>query len=123
MNKAELAAKIAERLRVSKKQAEDFIAAFEDTVTQTLAQEGEVTIAGFGTWSARVRKGRIGVNPQNPSEPITIPPVFVPKFKAGKALKDTLKQAGKSRGVGGSSSPSSAPEPPAPATDVKPEQK
>lgn len=110
MNKAELAGKIAEKLNTSRKSAEDFIATFEDVVTQTLAQEGEVTIAGFGTWSARVRKGRIGVNPQNPSEPITIPPVFVPKFKAGKALKDTLKQAGKSRGVGGSS-PSSAPNP------------
>ena len=110
MNKAELAAKIAERLNVPKKTGEDFVAAFEDIVTKTLANEGEVTIAGFGTFSARVRKGRIGVNPQNPSEPITIPPVFVPKFKAGKALKDTLKQAGRSRGVGTSQSTSSEPE-------------
>ena len=114
MNKAELAAKVAERLKVSKKSAEDFVAAFEDVVTQTLANEDEVTIAGFGTFSARVRKGRIGVNPQNPSEPITIPPVFVPKFKAGKALKDTLKAAGKSRGVGGNASSSSS----APASDT-----
>ncbi len=109
MNKAELAAKVAERLDVSKKAAEDFIAAFEDVITQTLANEDEVTIAGFGTFSARVRKGRIGVNPQKPSEPITIPPVFVPKFKAGKALKDTLKAAGKSRGVGGSNTSPSVP--------------
>ena len=111
MNKAELAAKIAERLKTPKKSAEDFIAAFEDIVTLTLAEDHEVTIAGFGTFSARVRKGRIGVNPQKPSEPITIPPVFVPKFKAGKALKDTLKKAGKSRGVGGDASPNPSSEP------------
>lgn len=105
MNKADLASKIAEQTNVSKKQAEDFIAVLEDIITQALANEQEVTIAGFGTFSARVRKGRIGVNPQNPSEPITIPPVFVPKFKAGKALKDTLKTAGRNRGVGTSSAP------------------
>ena len=92
--------KISERLNIQKKQAEDFVEAFEAVVTATLAEGGEVTIAGFGTFSARTRAGRIGVNPQNPKEPITIPPVFVPKFKAGKALKDTLKAAGKARVVG-----------------------
>lgn len=91
MNKADLAAKLAERLDVSKKLGEDFIAAFEEIVTRALVNDEEVTIAGFGTFSSRVRKGRIGVNPQNPSEPITIPSVKVPKFKAGKALKDTIK--------------------------------
>lgn len=102
MNKAELAGKIAEKTGTSRKTVEDFIAAFEDIVTATLAEGREVTIAGFGTFSARTRAGRIGVNPQNPKEPITIPPVFVPKFKAGKALKDTLKAAGKAKGVGAS---------------------
>lgn len=91
MNKAELAAQIAEKLEVSKKLAEDFVAVFEELVTRALVRGEEVTIAGFGTFSSRTRKGRIGVNPQKPSEKIEIPPVLVPKFKAGKALKDTLK--------------------------------
>lgn len=91
MNKAELATRLAEQLDVSKKLAEDFIASFEEIVTRALVQGDEVTIAGFGTFSSRMRKGRIGVNPQNPSEKIEIPSVLVPKFKAGKALKDTLK--------------------------------
>ncbi len=91
MNKAELANRIAEKLQISKKLGDDFIASFEEIVTRALAHGEEVTIAGFGTFSARERKGRIGVNPQKPSEPINIPSVIVPKFKAGKALKDTLK--------------------------------
>jgi DNA-binding protein HU-beta len=91
MNKAELAALIAERLGESKKKGEDFVAAFEDIVTETLVQGGDVTIAGFGNFSSKVRAGRMGVNPQNPTERIQIPPVTVPKFKAGKALKDALK--------------------------------
>jgi DNA-binding protein HU-beta len=91
MNKAELAARIAERIGVPKKTAEDFIEAFEYTVIKALVNGEEVTIAGFGTFSARLRAGRLGVNPQNPSEKIQIPSVVVPKFKAGKALKDSLK--------------------------------
>jgi DNA-binding protein HU-beta len=91
MNKAELAQKLSDRLNIPKKLAEDFVESFEDIVTQTLVNNGEVTIAGFGTFSARVRAGRAGVNPQNPSEKIQIPSVKVPKFKAGKSLKDALK--------------------------------
>ena len=91
MNKAELVAKLAEKVEISKKQAEDTIEAFTETVTETLKAGGEVTIAGFGSFSAKRRAGRMGVNPQNPSEKIQIPPVTVPKFKAGKALKDALK--------------------------------
>jgi len=92
MNKAALITKIAEDIDVTKKQAEDMIHDFTDTVTKTLVAGGEVTIAGFGTFSAKKRAGRIGVNPQNPKEKIQIPPVTVPKFKAGKALKDALKK-------------------------------
>ncbi len=91
MNKAELAMRIADRLGLSKKVGEDVIETFEDIVTATLVSGGEVTIAGFGTFSARVRQGRMGVNPQRPTEKIQIPSVTVPKFKAGKALKDALK--------------------------------
>ncbi len=91
MNKADLATQLSEKLNISKKLSEDFVAAFEEIVTKALVRNEEVTIAGFGTFSARTRKGRMGVNPQNPTEPIEIPSVVVPKFKAGKALKDTLK--------------------------------
>lgn len=123
MNKADLAARLAEKLGVSKKLAEDFVAEFEEIVTKTLMAGGEVTIAGFGTFSARERKGRIGVNPQNPKEKITIPSVVVPKFKAGKALKDSLK--GKRGGSpvppsGGAPAPSPASEP-APPTPSQPQ--
>ena len=91
MNKAELAARLADKLDISKKLAEDFVATFEEIVTRALVHGEEVTIAGFGTFSSRMRKGRIGVNPQNPSQKIQIPAMNVPKFKAGKALKDAVR--------------------------------
>jgi len=92
MNKAELSLKLSERMDIPKKQAEDFIEHFEDLVTKVLTEGNEVTIAGFGTFSARTRSARMGVNPRNPSEKIRVPEVRVPKFKAGKALKDALKK-------------------------------
>ena len=94
MNKAELALKLSEKLSVPKKTAEDIIEVIETVVTQALMTDEEVTIAGFGTFSARTRSARMGVNPRNPSEKIQVPAVRVPKFKAGKALKDALKGKG-----------------------------
>ena len=91
VNKAALVAKLSEKVGMTKKQADGVVETFCDIVTETLKGGGEVTIAGFGTFSAKRRAGRMGVNPQNPSEKIQIPPVTVPKFKAGKALKDALK--------------------------------
>ncbi|MFA7244679.1 MAG: HU family DNA-binding protein [Candidatus Magasanikbacteria bacterium] len=92
MNKAELAQKIAEQVGVSKKEAENMLASFVEITVTTLKNGGEVTISGFGAFSAKVRAGRVGVNPQNPTEKIQIPSVTVPKFKAGKGLKDALKK-------------------------------
>lgn len=92
MNKAELITRLAEKAGLSKKQSEDVIEWFVKTVITTLKDGGEVTIAGFGTFMAKMRKGRTGVNPQNPTEKIQIPSVIVPKFKAGKNLKEALKQ-------------------------------
>lgn len=91
MNKAELALRLSEKLGTPKKSAEDIVEAFEAIITATLLQGDDVTIAGFGTFSARTRSARMGVNPRNPTEKIQVPAVRVPKFKAGKGLKDALK--------------------------------
>ncbi|MCI0479078.1 HU family DNA-binding protein, partial [Candidatus Uhrbacteria bacterium] len=94
---AELISVMAERVGVTKKQAEDMVETFVDVVIETLKKGGEVTIAGFGAFSAKRRAGRTGVNPQDPSQKIQIPAVTVPKFKAGKGLKDALKAGGDAR--------------------------
>ncbi len=106
MNKAELASKLGDKMGVSKKMGEDFVAAFEDIVTSALMNGEEVTIAGFGTFSAKERAGRMGVNPQKPTEKMKIPSVTVAKFKAGSALKKALK--GK-EGSAPAAAPASAP--------------
>jgi DNA-binding protein HU-beta len=91
MNKATLIDVISQKIGISKKQTEDMVDVLTDTITDTIKNGEEVTITGFGAFSARERAGRIGVNPRNPSEKIDIPSVVVPKFKAGKNLKEALK--------------------------------
>ncbi|MBU0731562.1 HU family DNA-binding protein [Patescibacteria group bacterium] len=91
MNKADLINTISNKSSLSRKDVETVLDTFEETVMETIKSGDDVTLTGFGTFSARQRSARMGVNPQNPSEKIQIPAVTVPKFKAGKALKDYLK--------------------------------
>lgn len=92
MNKPELIQAIAEKSQQEKAAVEKVIQAFEEVVIATLKTGGEVTLTGFGTFSAKFRAARGGVNPRNPQERIQVPAVTVPKFKAGKTLKDALKK-------------------------------
>lgn len=92
MNKAELIDKIAEKVGVDKKDVTKVMEGFEAVVVKSLQEGKEVTLTGFGTWLAKYRSARGGVNPQNPSERIQVPAVTVPKFRAGKTLKDALKK-------------------------------
>jgi len=91
MNKAGLIEKIAAETAVTKKQAEEMLRTMVATIIKELKAGSEVTITGFGTFLARTRHARNGVNPQRPNEKIQIPEVKVAKFKTGKTLKDALK--------------------------------
>ena len=91
MNKADLALNLAKELHLSKKQGEHAINYMIDTIIEALKKGEEVTLTGFGTFSARFRSARGGVNPQSPNERIEIPSTTVAKFKAGKKLNDSLK--------------------------------
>jgi DNA-binding protein HU-beta len=94
MNKAELIDSVAEQTGLSKTQADDALRAILATITQELTKGNKITLVGFGTFERRKRKGRIGVNPQNPTQKIKIPPKNAPAFSAGSELKQAV-QTGK----------------------------
>jgi len=91
MNKEALIERLAAEASLSKKQAEDAYNSLLKIIIKEMKAGNSVTLVGFGTFSPRKRHARGGVNPQRPSERIQIPEVVVPKFKAGKTLKDALK--------------------------------
>ena len=91
MNKQELIEALAVKLGMGKADAEKSLQAFVDVVSETLRGGNEVNISGFGSFSVSNRAARMGVNPQNPTQKIQIPAVKVPKFRAGKGLKDAVR--------------------------------
>jgi len=91
MNKQELVDALAAKLETGKTEAEKMLHAFVDVITEALKSGQEVAISGFGSFEVKARNARMGVNPRNPEERIEIPAVKVPKFRAGKNLKDAVR--------------------------------
>ncbi|MBI5418577.1 MAG: HU family DNA-binding protein [Deltaproteobacteria bacterium] len=89
MTKAELVASIAEAADISKAAAEKALNGFIDSVGKTLKKGQKLALTGFGTFSVSNRKARVGRNPQT-GEQIKIKAAKVPKFTAGKALKEAV---------------------------------
>lgn len=89
MNKSELIAKIAEGADLTKAEAGRALSAFESSIISALKAGDKVAILGFGTFETSSRSARTGRNPQTGKE-IHIPASVVAKFKAGKALKDSV---------------------------------
>jgi len=94
MNREELAAHVADRAGVQRRVANTVMGAVFETIADALDSSEKITIAGFGTFEARERAGRVGRNPRT-GETIQIPPRKVPVFTAGKGLRDRI-----SAGVG-----------------------
>lgn len=90
MNKTELIAAVAEAAGMSKKDTEQVLNTFFDTVQNTLKQDDKVQIPGFGSFEVRERAARQGRNPLT-GETIEIAAAKVPAFKPGKALKDAIQ--------------------------------
>lgn len=90
MNRTELISEMAVKAGVSKKDADNVLKAFIDTVESAVKADDKVQLVGFGTFESRERAAREGKNPRT-GEKITIAAAKVPAFKPGKAFKDLLK--------------------------------
>ena len=91
MNKTELVEAIAKDSGLSKAASEKAVKAFVDVVSKELKKKGKVQLVGFGTFETSKRAARTGKNPQTGAA-LKIPAATVPKFKAGKALKDAVNK-------------------------------
>jgi DNA-binding protein HU-beta len=90
VNKDALVAEIAGKLELSKKDVEAVIDNMVDSITKSLQGGNKVTLTGFGTFKVSKRAAREGINPQT-KEKLQIPAMTVPKFTAGKALKEAVR--------------------------------
>ncbi|MCK9192598.1 MAG: HU family DNA-binding protein [Nevskia sp.] len=90
MNKSELIAAVADKSDLSKADAGKAVDAFVEVVTKALKKNDKVSLVGFGTFSIRKRAARQGRNPKTGAV-LKIAASKNPTFKAGKALKDSVK--------------------------------
>lgn len=89
MSKTELVEFIASKANLTKADASRALDAAVEGITEGLKKEGKVALVGFGTFSAKKRAAREGINPLT-KEPLKIPAKTVASFKAGSKLKDAL---------------------------------
>ncbi len=90
MNKADIISKVHEVLNTTKADAERAVETVIDSITDSLKRGQEVSIAGLGIFSAKMREARTARNPRT-GESIEVAAMRVPKFRAAKALKDAVK--------------------------------
>jgi len=90
LNKKSLAEAVSEAIGSSKADAERAIDTVVDTIVDALKKGEEVSIAGLGIFSTKMRKARTARNPRT-GETIQVPEMRVAKFRVAKALKDAVK--------------------------------
>lgn len=88
MNKGDLINEVAKVVK-TKKEAQAVVDCVFGTIAKALKKNDTVSLVGFGTFKVNKRKARKGRNPQT-GEEINIKAKKVPKFVAGKALKDAV---------------------------------
>ncbi|MBZ0217318.1 MAG: HU family DNA-binding protein [Fimbriimonadaceae bacterium] len=89
MNKNDLIARVADKAGISKTDAASAVEALFGSIEDTLKSGDDVRIVGFGNFSVTKRAASTGRNPRT-GEAIQIKASNVPKFKAGKGLKDAV---------------------------------
>lgn len=90
MNKGELVSEIARRVKLSKTQSLEALNACFESIKSSLKKGQRVQLVGFGTFSVKQRKARLGRNPKT-GEQIQIKARRVPAFQAGSELKNLLR--------------------------------
>jgi nucleoid DNA-binding protein len=90
MNKQDIIAKVANDTGLKKASAAAVVDSIIDGITKSLKKGDQVSFVGFGTFKISNRKARIARNPQT-GVAIRIPKRRVPRFSAGKALRQAVK--------------------------------
>jgi DNA-binding protein HU-beta len=91
VNKNDLVASVATSAKLSKADAARAVEATFGNIAKALKSGTEVRLVGFGTFTVSRRAASEGRNPRT-GERIKIPASKQPKFKAGKALKDSVNK-------------------------------
>lgn len=91
MNKAEFIDQLSKKLNITKKDSKKVLDSILEIITEALTKNDQVLLMGFGKFETSPRKKRTAINPQT-REKINVPRKVVPKFKAGKNLREAIQE-------------------------------
>ena len=90
MTKRDLVVRIASETGLIQEQVQDVVQKTLDYISAAVAEGGTVELRNFGVFEVKVRKARIGRNPNAPTADVPIPPRAVVKFKPGKEMREAV---------------------------------
>jgi nucleoid DNA-binding protein len=90
LTKRDLIIRISEETGLIQQKAEDIVHKMLECIAEALSKGQKVELRNFGVFEIRIRKARIGRNPNSPEADVLIPQRFVVKFKAGKLLRSKV---------------------------------
>ena len=94
MTKRELVIRISEETGLAQQQVLEVVQKTLDHITDSLARRETIELRNFGVFEVKVRKARIGRNPNAPATDVPIPPRAIVKFKAGKEMREAVSKLG-----------------------------
>ena len=93
MTRSELVARVADKVRLTNRQADGVVQLFMACVAEALRNGDKVELRGFGSFRTRNRKARRGRNPRT-GEVVQVPAKRVPIFRVGQELRAKVRDAG-----------------------------
>jgi DNA-binding protein HU-beta/integration host factor subunit alpha len=93
MTKRDLVIKISEETGQVQQKVMDVVQRTLDLISESLADRKTVELRNFGVFEVKVRKARIGRNPNRPEKDVHIPQKAVVKFKPGKEMREAVSKA------------------------------
>jgi nucleoid DNA-binding protein len=118
MTKRDLVVRISDETSMVQQQVQDIVQRTLDIIAESLAKGAKVELRNFGVFDVKVRKARIGRNPNAPTNDVRIPPRAIVKFKPGKEMREAVAKLSPNEGAPASAgTPASgvAPQPTPPA--------
>ena len=115
MTKRDLVVRISDETGMVQQQVQDIVQRTLDIIAESLAKGAKVELRNFGVFDVKVRKARIGRNPNAPTNDVRIPPRAIVKFKPGKEMREAVAKLSPAEGGAAATSapaPSAQPTPP-----------
>src|ERR1043165_4241744 len=116
MTKRDLVVRISDETGMVQQQVQDIVQRTLDIIAESLAKGAKVELRNFGVFDVKVRKARIGRNPNAPTNDVRIPPRAIVKFKPGKEMREAVAKLSPGEGAPAASpAPAAAPQTTPPA--------